>query len=74
MSRTLSATVTAPDDIATRTFLGAQSRRTVQNLADIADAADLDALLARVEATPSDRWNGATVTSSRKLFIARAAA
>jgi trans-aconitate methyltransferase len=73
-SRTLTGTVTAPDDTATHTFLLARLRGTGGNLADIADAADLEALRAWVEATPAHpdgRWDGATVTSSRKLFVAR---
>jgi trans-aconitate methyltransferase len=69
-SRTLTDTVTAPEDPATRKFLDAQLRATARNVADFADAADVEALAAIVDA----RWDGVTVTSSRKLFIAQAAA
>lgn len=70
VSRTLTDTVTAPEDPATRKFLGAQLRATARNVADFADAADVEALAAIVDA----RWDGVTVTSSRKLFIAQPAA
>jgi hypothetical protein len=70
-SDTLSDTVIAPDDNATQAFLRAQLRGSLRSLTGVADAADLHALLACVEATPDGRWDGATVTSSRKLFIAR---
>ncbi len=75
-SDTLSDTVTAPDDAATHAFLRAQLRGSLRDLVDVADAADLHALRACVEAAPvhqDARWNGAAVTSSRKLFIARPA-
>ncbi|MGZ8741215.1 MAG: class I SAM-dependent methyltransferase [Gaiellaceae bacterium] len=70
VSRTLTDTVTAPEDPATRKFLGAQLRATARNVADFADAADVEALAAIVDA----RWDGVKVTSSRKLFIAQPAA
>jgi trans-aconitate methyltransferase len=73
-SRTLTNTVTAPEDPATRKFIGAQLRVTARNVADFADAADVEALVASVDASRDARWDGVTVTSSRKLFIARAAA
>jgi SAM-dependent methyltransferase len=69
-SGALRDTVTAPDDPATRAFLGAHLRRLVRGLAGIADPADLAALRARVEAAPAG-WDGATVTSSRLLHLAR---
>ncbi|MDO8209722.1 class I SAM-dependent methyltransferase [Conexibacter sp. CPCC 206217] len=75
VSQTLADTMTAPDDAATRTFLTNQLQRATRNLADFLAAADLTALQACVEpASPphaGDRWAGATVTTSRKLFIAR---
>jgi trans-aconitate methyltransferase len=76
VSETLSETVTAPDDAATHAFLRAQLRGSTRDLAGVADPADLRALTACVEAPPvhpDGHWNGATVTSSRKLFIARPA-
>ena len=69
VSRTLSATVTAPDDAATRAFLQAQLRGSMRDLEGVADPADLAAL---VEAAPSD--SGAAITSTRKLFITRVVA
>ena len=76
VSRTLSGTVTALDDAATRAFLRAHLRRSMRDLVGAADAADLEALLACVEAAPhhpGGRWGGAAITSTRKLFIARPA-
>ncbi len=49
VSRTLSGTVTAPDDAATHAFLQARLP------------------------PPHPRWDGAEITSTRKLFIARPA-
>ena len=69
VSRTLSGTVTAPDDAATRTFLQAHLRGSIRDLVGVADAADLEALVAYVEA--GGRRSGGTITSTRKLFIAR---
>lgn len=74
VSRTLTDTVTAPEDPATRKFLGAQLRATARNVADFADAADVEALVAILDASRDARWDGVTVTSSRKLFIAQPAA
>jgi hypothetical protein len=77
VSRTLADTVTAPDDAATHAFVAGQLRRAARNLAGIAEAADLEALRACVEATPPHAdgcWDDAAVTTSRKLFIARPAA
>lgn len=76
VSRAVADTVTAPDDAATHAFVVRQLRATARNLAGIAEAADLQALQACVEAAPphaQDRWAGASVTTSRKLFIARPA-
>ncbi|HEV7808131.1 MAG TPA: methyltransferase domain-containing protein [Solirubrobacteraceae bacterium] len=70
-SRTLTDTVTAAADPATRKFLAAQLRATARNLADVADAADIEALLAIVDGSREARWDGVTVTSSRELFIAQ---
>ncbi|HWI70611.1 MAG TPA: methyltransferase domain-containing protein [Baekduia sp.] len=72
-SRTLRDTVTAPGDPATRKFLGAQLRATARDVADFADAADVEALVAIVDASRDARWDGASVTSSRRLFIAQPA-
>jgi trans-aconitate methyltransferase len=75
-SETLRATTTAPDDAATRAFLHGHLRRSLPDLAGIADQADLDALQAFVEPQSpqlAGRWSGAEITSTRKLFIARAA-
>jgi trans-aconitate methyltransferase len=77
VSQTLADTVTAPDDAATHAFVAGQLRRAARNLAGIVEAADLEALQACVEATPTHaegRWDDAAVTTSRKLFIARPAA
>jgi trans-aconitate methyltransferase len=73
-SRTLTNTVTAPEDPATREFLGAHLRATARNVADFADAGDVEALVAIVDASRDARWDRVTVTSSRKLFIAQPAA
>jgi trans-aconitate methyltransferase len=73
VSRTLSGTVTASDDAATRAFVGRQLRRSAEDLVGIADPADLDALREFVEAAPAHpdgRWGRAAVTSTRRLFIA----
>ena len=72
-SRTLADTVTAPEDPATRDFLNAQLRATARNVADFAEAADLQALASVVDERHDARWEGATVTSSRRLFVARPA-
>jgi trans-aconitate methyltransferase len=69
-SRTLSGTVTAPADAATRAFVQAHLRRSTRDLADMADAADLEALLAYIEAAPGGGC-GAAITSTRRLFIGR---
>lgn len=77
VSRTLADTVTAPDDAATHAFVAGQLRRVARNLAGIVEGADLEALQACVEATPTHadgRWHDAAVTTSRKLFVARPAA
>jgi trans-aconitate methyltransferase len=71
VSRTLSDTVTAPADPTTRAFLGTQLRMTARNLADLADPADLEALVAIADTSDDARWDDATVTSSRTLFIAQ---
>lgn len=70
-SRTLTDTVTAPDDRATREFLSAQLRATARDVADFAGAADVQALAAMVDERHDAHWEGAAVTSSRRLFIAR---
>jgi SAM-dependent methyltransferase len=70
VARTLTDTVTPPEDPATRRFLTARLRATARNLADFADPADLGVL----EAVLDPSWDGVTVTSSRKLFIAHPAA
>ncbi len=67
VAQTLSGTVTAPDDGATRAFLRDHLRRSMRDLAGVADAADLAAALHR-----GARWAGAAITSTRKLFIASA--
>ncbi len=72
VSRTLSGTVAAPDGPATRAFLQRHLQGSTRDLAGLADPADLEALLAYVEATPPD-GDGAAVTSTRKLLIARQA-
>ena len=67
VSRTLSGTVTAPDDAATRAFVEALLRGAVRDLEGVAEAADLEALAAAPD------LGGAAITSTRKLFIARPA-
>lgn len=70
-SRTLTNTVTAPEDPATRKFLGGQLRAIARNVADFADAADVEALMTIVDASRDARLDGVTVISSRKLLIAQ---
>lgn len=72
-SRTLAATVTVPPDPAMRDFLSARLRAIARDVADHADAADVDALTAIAD-VPDERWDGATVTSTRRLFVAQPAA
>jgi trans-aconitate methyltransferase len=68
VARTLTDTVAAPGDPATRTVLGEQLRASVRHVADFADAADVEAV---AEGSRHARWDGVTVTSSRRLFVAR---
>ncbi|MDX6685151.1 MAG: hypothetical protein QOF86_1279, partial [Baekduia sp.] len=56
-SRTLTNTVTAPEDPATREFLGAHLRATARNVANFADAGDVEALVAIVDASRDARWD-----------------
>jgi SAM-dependent methyltransferase len=67
VDRTLVGTVEAPPDAATRQFIAGQLQHAVRDLASVAAETDLQALRRCVERTPP----GATVTSSRKLLIAR---
>lgn len=72
--RTLVGTLEAPPDAATHGFIAGQLERTVGDLASVAAESDLHALRRFVERTPpfpDGRWHGATITSSRKLLIAR---
>jgi SAM-dependent methyltransferase len=74
VDRTVVRTVEAPPDSATRAFVAGQLERAVKNLAGFAPETDLQALRAFVDRTPpfpGGRWHGATVTSSRKLMVAR---
>jgi SAM-dependent methyltransferase len=71
---TLVGTLGAPSDAATHQFIAGQLERTVRDLASVATETDLEALRTFVERTPpfpEGRWHGATITSSRKLLIAR---
>jgi SAM-dependent methyltransferase len=72
---TLSGTVEAPQDAATHRFIAGQLERTVRDLTPVAAEHDLEALRELVDSTapfPEGRWEGARVTSSRKLLVARA--
>ncbi len=73
VDRTLSGTVGVPHDAAMHRFVAGELQRTVSDLASVAAEADLEALHRLVEATPSfpeGRWDGMTITTSRKLLIA----
>ena len=63
-ARTLIDTVAAPDDAATVAVLARHLKQMERTLADVAERADLDVL------SEAD-LHGASVTSSRLLFIAR---
>jgi SAM-dependent methyltransferase len=74
VDRTLVGTLEARPDAATHQFIAGELERTVRDLASIATETDLQALHTFVERTPpfpEGRWHGATITSSRKLLIAR---
>ncbi len=74
VDRTLVDTLEAPPDAATHQFIAGQLEQTVTDLASVATETDLHALRTFVERTPSfpeGRWHGTTITSSRKLLIAR---
>ena len=77
VDQTLIDTVQAPHDAATHRFIARELRGMVAGLASVAAEADLEALRELVEETPSfpeGRWDGAEITASRKLLIAKPAA
>ncbi len=74
VDRTLVGTLEAPPDAATNQFIAGQLERTVRDLASVATETDLHALRTFVQRMPPStegRWHGASITSSRKLLIAR---
>jgi SAM-dependent methyltransferase len=74
VDRTLVGSLEAPPDAATHQYIAGQLERTVTNLAGVATETDLHALRALVDGTPpfpEGRSYEATVTSSRRLLIAR---
>lgn len=73
VDRTVTGTLAAPQDAATRRFIADQLDRAVRDLDGIAAADDLQALRALIAEAPGG-GDGATVTASRTLLIARPAA
>ncbi len=77
VDRTVVATQPAAPDAATHGWIADALARTARNLAGFATDEDVEALRALADGTPpfpEGGWHGATVTSSRKLLIARPAA
>ncbi len=73
IDRPLTRNVEVPRDPMMHQFIAAVLRRSLTNLAAFAAEDDLEALRELLEASSSpDRWEGAQVTISRKVFIAAA--
>lgn len=72
--RRLVSTVSAPQDASTHKFIARHLAGTVRDLSSVAEPLDAEALRKLVDTTlpfPAGRWDGAEVTFSRRLFIAR---
>jgi len=73
IDRPLTCNVEVPRDPLMHQFIAGVLRRSLTNLAAFAAEDDLRALRELLEAPSSpDRWEGAQVTISRKVFIAAA--
>jgi SAM-dependent methyltransferase len=74
--RRLAGTVSAPRDAAAHEFIARHLAETVRNVASVVDRSDAEALRALLDTTspfPAGRWDGAELTFSRRLFVARPA-
>ena len=72
-NRSLSRDVEVPNDPQMHQFVAGVLQRSLKNLPTFAAEADLDAIRQLLGEPSPDRWQGAEVTISRKLFIAAAA-
>lgn len=71
IDRAMRANIEVPRNPAMDEFVLGVLRRSLADLASVADEADLEALRRFLDETPSAEWGALSATTTRKLFIAR---